>query len=72
VHGYFGPTTTISQCNTVAGKLSTFFTSLFGGTGAQMCYNSQIAEIGGIIVAIIGLVVIISSLREEHPKRQRR
>jgi|GEM_PF-1651070 hypothetical protein len=64
---------TISQCNSVAGKISTALTSIFGGNGAQMCYNSQLAEIGGIIVAIIGLVIIISSLREgSGGRRQRR
>lgn len=62
---------TIAQCNTIAGKLSTFITSIFGGNGAQSCYNSQLAEIGGIIVALIGFVVLISTMTKVTVKRRR-
>jgi multisubunit Na+/H+ antiporter MnhB subunit len=48
----------VSQCTSTFGQVANFFTSLFGGTGVQSCYNAQIIEIGGIIVALIGLVVI--------------
>ncbi len=48
----------VSQCTSTLGQVANFFTSLLGGTAVQGCYNAQIIEIGGIIVALIGLVVI--------------
>lgn len=59
---------TITSCNTIGGKLSTFFTSLFGGTGAQSCYNAQIAVAGGIILLIIGLVIVYASNKKQRKK----
>lgn len=53
-HGY----TTVSSCNSFVGKIATAISSTFGGNGAQNCYNAQLDEVGGIIVALIGLVVI--------------
>ena len=49
---------TVSQCNSVLGKVATAITSIFGGTGAQACYNAQIAEVAGVLVVLIGLAVI--------------
>jgi multisubunit Na+/H+ antiporter MnhB subunit len=48
----------VSMCSSTFGQVANFFTSLFGGTGVQNCYNAQIIEIGGILVVLIGLVVI--------------
>jgi hypothetical protein len=42
----------------VLGKVATAITSIFGGTGAQACYNAQIAEVAGVLVVLIGLAVI--------------
>jgi hypothetical protein len=52
--------TTIASCGTVMGRIATFFSSLIGGQGAQACYNAQIGEVGGLVVALIGLVVLYS------------
>ncbi len=60
---------TVTGCNSVGGKLSTALTSLFGGTGAQSCYNAQIAVVGGIIVALIGLVIIFAANKTQKRKR---
>ena len=60
---------TMSSCNSVGGKIATFLTSLFGGNGAQACYNTQIAMVGGIIVAIAGLVIIYASTMKPKHKR---
>lgn len=61
-HGY----ASVAQCNSIWGKISTFFNSVFGGSAAQSCYNSGLQEVGGIIVAIIGLVIIF--VRNESKK----
>jgi ascorbate-specific PTS system EIIC-type component UlaA len=58
---------TVNQCNTLLGKLSTVVSSIFGGTQAQACYNAEIAVIGGVIVALIGVVVVFASIRR-HKK----
>jgi len=50
--------TTVSQCSSIVGQITTAITSVFGGTGAQACYNAQIAEVAGIIIVLIGLAVI--------------
>ncbi|MGI0141591.1 MAG: hypothetical protein ACREBF_03005 [Candidatus Micrarchaeales archaeon] len=52
---------TLTQCSSALGTVSNFVTSIFGGTGVQACYNAQIGEYGGIIIAIIGLVIIYSA-----------
>jgi multisubunit Na+/H+ antiporter MnhB subunit len=53
--------TTINHCNSVGGRISVAVTSLFGGTQAQACYNAQIIEVGGVIIALVGLVVAASA-----------
>jgi len=60
---------TVTGCNTFGGKLSTAITSLFGGTGAQSCYNAQIAVVGGILVALIGLVIIYFAYQKGSRRR---
>lgn len=59
---------TVTQCNTIGGKISTAITSIFGGTGAQACYNSTILEIGSIITAIIGAVIVYAAIIKK-PRR---
>lgn len=49
---------TIGSCNSITGKIGIVIGSLFGGSPAQACFNAQIAMVGGIIVAIAGLVII--------------
>ncbi len=58
----------VRACNTLVGKVSTFVTSIFGGNGQQSCYNASIAEVAGVLVAIIGLVVIYSASRSATKK----
>lgn len=62
---------TVSSCNSLTGKVSTAVTSLFGGNGAQSCYNAGIAEVAGLIVAIIGLVVLFSAARPSARKARK-
>ena len=50
--------TTADQCNSILGRISIFVTSIFGGSGAQACYNAQLGQVGGVLVALIGLVVL--------------
>ena len=50
---------TVTQCNSTGGSIATVISTLFGGQRAQACSNAQILEIGGIIAAVIGLVVAI-------------
>ncbi len=59
----------VSQCSSTWGQVANFFTSLFGGSGVQSCYNAQIIEIGGIIVALIGLVVIFAGNKKSARRR---
>ncbi len=59
---------TVSQCNSILGKVATAVTSIFGGTGAQACYNAQIAEIGGILLVLIGLAVIFFPMKKKGRK----
>ncbi len=61
---------TVAGCNSLTGKVSTALTSLFGGNGAQSCYDAGIAEVAGIIVAIIGLVVLFSATRPAKKARR--
>ncbi len=61
---------TVTQCNSIGGKISTVITSIFGGSGAQACYDSQIAEIAGILIALMGLGIIY--LGAKHSDRKRR
>jgi hypothetical protein len=63
-HGY----TVISGCNSIYGKIATAITSIFGGQGAQNCYNAQLQEIAGILVALIGVVVIFAGNNGKHKK----
>lgn len=69
---FFQSYKTVTGCNTVVGKLSTFFTSIFGGNGAQACYDAQLDAVGAAIVAIIGLVIIYLAFRPEKTTRGRR
>ena len=48
----------VSQCNSIIGMVTTVVSSIFGGSGAQSCYNAQIAEVVGIVVLLVGLAVI--------------
>lgn len=57
-----------AQCNSVAGQVVTAITSIFGGNAAQQCYNSGVIEVGSVIGAIIGLVVIYESTRKPAHK----
>ena len=57
----------VSQCASALGQVTNFFSSLFGGTSVQNCYNAQIIEVGGIIVVLIGLVVIF--VKNKHAKK---
>lgn len=58
----------VNKCSSLGGKVSTFISSLFGGNAAQACYNAQILEVGGILVAVIGLIVIFLALRKKGKK----
>ena len=60
----------VSHCSTTWAQVANFFTSLFGGTAVQNCYDAQIIEIGGIIVALIGLVVIFVGNKKVGAKRR--
>jgi uncharacterized membrane protein len=57
-----------TQCNSLGGQISTAITSIFGGTGAQACYNSGIVEVASVITAIIGLVIIYASMNTKSKK----
>ncbi len=61
---------TVSQCNSIGGKISAFFTSLFGGTPVQSCYNAYVAEIGGILIALVGLGIIYLGAKHSNMKRK--
>ncbi len=63
---------TQAVCNSLGGKISTFFNSLFGGNSVQACYNSMLSEIGGIIVALIGLVVLVFAFKTGSAPRRRK
>jgi len=52
--GYSG----VQHCASLGGQISTFFSSLFGGNGAQTCYNANVLQWAGVLIAIIGLVVL--------------
>jgi len=67
-HGYIQ----VGQCSSTWGQVANFFTSLFGGTGVQSCYNAQIVEIGGLIVVLIGLVVIFAGNKKAAAHRGKR
>ena len=58
----------INTCNSLGGKISTFLSSIFGGSGAQTCYNAQILEIAGILVFAVGLVVIYFAYKSKSKK----
>lgn len=57
---------TIGQCNSILGRISTAVASVFGGGSAQACYNAQLAEVGAIITALIGLVILYSVFTEKR------
>lgn len=64
-HGY----TKASSCNSLGGRIVIAITSIFGGSGAQSCYNAQLDEVAGILVAIIGLVVIFVGNGKKNARR---
>lgn len=55
------------SCNSVGGQISNFFSSIIGGTAVQNCYNASIIEVGSVIVAIIGIVIVYAAFRK-HTK----
>jgi predicted MFS family arabinose efflux permease len=62
---------TVSQCNSTFGQVANFFSSLLGGSAVQGCYNAQLVEIGGILVALIGLVVIFVGNKKGAAKKRK-
>ncbi|HVA82921.1 MAG TPA: hypothetical protein VNF06_02035 [Candidatus Aquilonibacter sp.] len=52
---------TLNNCGSVVGMIGTFVSAIIGGNGTQSCYNAQVAQYGGVILAIIGLVVIYTA-----------
>jgi len=58
----------VGQCSSALGQLGTFLSSLFGGSGTQACYNAQIMEYGGIVLAIIGVIIIYSAVSKKGRK----
>ncbi len=61
---------TSAVCNSVGGQITTAVTSLFGGTGAQTCYNAVIIEVASAIAAIIGVVIIYAAVKNTGRKRK--
>ncbi len=57
-----------TQCNSLGGQISTAITSIFGGNGAQACYNSGVIEVASVIAAIIGIVIIYASMNNKSKK----
>jgi small basic protein len=55
--------TTSTNCNSISGRVWTAISSMFGGTNAQACYNASIIEVGSVITAIIGLVIIYAAVK---------
>ena len=53
---------TVTQCNSAGGTIATAISTFFGGQRAQTCSNAQLLEIGGIVAAIIGLVIALFAL----------
>ena len=49
-------------------QISTAITSIFGGNGAQACYNSGVIEVASVIAAIIGIVIIYASMNNKSKK----
>jgi putative Mn2+ efflux pump MntP len=60
---------TVTSCNSLGGKISTFFGSLLGANPQQACYNAQIAVVGAVIVALIGLAIIYASAQKQKRKK---
>lgn len=56
---------TVTQCSSPGGTIATAISTFFGGQRAQTCSNAQLFEVGGIIVAVIGLVVALFALFEK-------
>jgi hypothetical protein len=52
----------VTQCNSAGGTIATAISTFFGGQRAQTCSNAQIFEVGGIVAAIIGLVIALFAL----------
>lgn len=59
----------VVQCSSTFGQAENFLSSLFGGNAIQECYNAQLIELGGIIVALIGMIVIFYG--NPTPRRKR-
>lgn len=59
-------------CNSLGGEISTAITSVFGGNGAQICYNAGILEIGGLISAVIGLVILYAGISNKTKTASKR
>ena len=57
-----------TQCNSLGGQISTAITSIFGGSGAQACYNSGIIEVASVIAAVIGAVIIYSAVNSRSKR----
>ena len=62
----------VGQCSSALGQVGTLVSSILGGSGAQGCYNAHIAEYGGIIIAIVGLVIIYSAVAKPAKKSGRK
>jgi hypothetical protein len=48
----------VIECTQTFGQSSNFFSSIFTGSALQICYNAQLIELGGVLVALIGMIVI--------------
>ena len=61
------------QCNSIGGRISSAITSLLGGTGVQACYNSGLLQLGSVITAILGAIIIIAAVssKSESSGRQK-
>jgi uncharacterized membrane protein len=57
-----------TQCNSLGGQISNFFSSLVGGTGVQTCYNAGIIEVASVIAAIIGALIIYAAVNSKSKK----
>ncbi|MDE1845791.1 MAG: hypothetical protein KGH53_00700 [Candidatus Micrarchaeota archaeon] len=51
----------LQSCNSVTGQVYTFISTILGGGAASACYNANVSQYVGLIVAIIGLVIIYTS-----------
>ena len=56
------------QCNSWGGQVSNFFSSILGASAVQACYNSSIIEVGSIISAIIGGLIVYFATSDKHAR----